>query len=712
VTEGIVPGFYRSKSLWVKTNVVFFLALTLLATLGAFSWKESRRLAEKDKWISHTRDVLETSESLRSHLSDAGGARRAYLIREDPKQAEAFNAAKNLALSDFEALRKLTTDPLQQARLDQVEPLVRSRLAIFEASIRLEKRNPNDTKTQDIYTDQGGAVATPFIDKIHEFEAIERELLRGRTAEAQAGERRATRVQVFLGLSVLLFLTAALVALNREIARGMRAESAVGNQRKLLESILNSCSDYVLVGNSSGAIILCNPTAEETFKGISKLTSPAEYVRLLGFYKPDKVTFFPVEDLPLGRTVRGESVDGVEMYVRKPGERDGRYYLAAGRPLLNERGERNGGVVFLRDITALKLAEQELKAALDAAEMDTRDRTQLSNLADFFQSCETVEEACKVIESVLPPMFGGHPGSLCLTNSSRNLLETVATWNGSSSEVPFAPSECWALRLGKAYPEPESRLPMRCAHVNVNSTGEHFCVPLMAQGETLGVLCLEYALNPFAAPEVLIIERRNLQRRAIGIAERISLALANLKLREVLRHQSVRDPLTGLFNRRYLEESLEREIHRANRTHRQISFVMLDLDHFKRFNDTFGHQAGDMLLREVAGVIKSGIRAGDLACRYGGEEFALIISEADSAGAAKCVENLREAIRHLSLTYRGQVLGAVTLSAGIAAFPISGEDPADLIQAADAALYQAKKEGRNRICEASRSQLADKNVIG
>ena len=209
-----------------------------------------------------------------------------------------------------------------------------------------------------------------------------------------------------------------------------------------------------------------------------------------------------------------------------------------------------------------------------------------------------------------------------------------------------------------------------------------------------------------------MIERKNLQRRAIGIAERISLALANLKLREVLRHQSVRDPLTGLFNRRYLEESLEREIHRANRTHRQISFVMLDLDHFKRFNDTFGHQAGDMLLREVAGVIKSGIRAGDLACRYGGEEFALIISEADSAGAAKCVENLREAIKHLSLTYRGQVLGSVTLSAGIAAFPINGENPADLIQAADAALYQAKKEGRNRICEASPSQLADRNVIG
>jgi len=192
-------------------------------------------------------------------------------------------------------------------------------------------------------------------------------------------------------------------------------------------------------------------------------------------------------------------------------------------------------------------------------------------------------------------------------------------------------------------------------------------------------------------------EQVTLSRKAIAVAERVSLALANLKLRELLLNQSIRDPLTGLYNRRYLEESLNRELHRANRTGRTISLVMLDLDHFKHFNDTFGHQVGDILLKEVAGVIRSRVRAGDLACRYGGEEFSLIVAEVDTAGTHKCVESIREAIKHLSLHHRGQTLGTITVSAGIATFPAHGDNSEDLIHAADEALYRAKKAGRDRI---------------
>jgi diguanylate cyclase (GGDEF)-like protein len=128
---------------------------------------------------------------------------------------------------------------------------------------------------------------------------------------------------------------------------------------------------------------------------------------------------------------------------------------------------------------------------------------------------------------------------------------------------------------------------------------------------------------------------------------------------------------------------------------------MLDLDHFKQFNDTFGHQAGDILLKEIAGVIKSRVRAGDLACRFGGEEFSLILAEVDAEGACKCVNGIRDAIKHLSLQNRGQTLGTVTISAGIATYPIYGENAKDLIHAADKTLYRAKKAGRDCIflCE-------------
>jgi diguanylate cyclase (GGDEF)-like protein len=234
--------------------------------------------------------------------------------------------------------------------------------------------------------------------------------------------------------------------------------------------------------------------------------------------------------------------------------------------------------------------------------------------------------------------------------------------------------------------------------VHVPNVTKYLCVPLAAQGETLGVLYVEDTASlRLSSPQLVQFEQAALNRRANAVAERVSLALANLKLRELLRNQSIRDPLTGLYNRRYLEESLNRETHRANRTGRTVSLVMLDLDHFKHFNDTFGHQVGDILLKEVAGVIKGRVRAGDLACRYGGEEFSLIVAEVDTEGTHKCVESIRESIKHLSLHHRGQTLGTITVSAGIATYPAHAENSEDLIRAADDALYQAKKAGRDRI---------------
>ena len=186
-----------------------------------------------------------------------------------------------------------------------------------------------------------------------------------------------------------------------------------------------------------------------------------------------------------------------------------------------------------------------------------------------------------------------------------------------------------------------------------------------------------------------------LAQQAVAVGERISLALANLRLREVLRGQSLRDPLTGLFNRRYMEESLERELRRAVRNNLSVALLMLDIDHFKRFNDTFGHQAGDTLLRALGDFLMKRTRGQDAACRYGGEEFALILSGTSSESAHKRAELLREELTHLTVEHAGQVLGSVTLSIGVAAFP--GHDSSEeLIRAADQALYRAKAEGRDR----------------
>jgi diguanylate cyclase (GGDEF)-like protein len=179
------------------------------------------------------------------------------------------------------------------------------------------------------------------------------------------------------------------------------------------------------------------------------------------------------------------------------------------------------------------------------------------------------------------------------------------------------------------------------------------------------------------------------------------LALANLKLRETLHQQSIRDPLTGLFNRRYLEESLNREIHRALRTERSLAVVMIDVDRFKQFNDTFGHDAGDAVLRELGTFLQTHVRTSDIACRYGGEELTLIFPDADLEDAAHRAEALRQGIKELEITHRGQTLDQITISMGVSACPDCGTDGDDLIKAADAALYRAKKEGRDRTVVAS-----------
>jgi diguanylate cyclase (GGDEF)-like protein len=217
---------------------------------------------------------------------------------------------------------------------------------------------------------------------------------------------------------------------------------------------------------------------------------------------------------------------------------------------------------------------------------------------------------------------------------------------------------------------------------------------MMAQGETLGVLSVGTA----RAGDFSLAEHRTLQT----ITEQLSLALANLLMQETLRNQSLRDALTGLFNRRYLDDALAREIGRARRNTIPLSVIMIDLDYFKRFNDTNGHEGGDALLAEFGQTLSRVVRGEDIACRFGGEEFAVILPGADLAAAIQRAEELRTAVTRMSVKLRGATLAPVTASLGVASLHDHGKTGPDLLKAADEALYEAKKEGRNRVAMAQR----------
>jgi diguanylate cyclase (GGDEF)-like protein len=192
----------------------------------------------------------------------------------------------------------------------------------------------------------------------------------------------------------------------------------------------------------------------------------------------------------------------------------------------------------------------------------------------------------------------------------------------------------------------------------------------------------------------------DMRQLAETVADRVSLALVNLRLRETMRQQSIRDPLTNLFNRRYLEETLERETQRAARRGLPLGIIMLDIDHFKNFNDTFGHAAGDALLRELGTFLRLHVRQEDIPCRYGGEEFTLILPEATRDVTRQRAETLCREVAQLRVQHAGQPLGAVTLSLGVAVFPDQGATGETVLRAADAALYAAKRLGRNRVAVA------------
>src|SRR3989449_2060449 len=285
---------------------------------------------------------------------------------------------------------------------------------------------------------------------------------------------------------------------------------------------------------------------------------------------------------------------------------------------------------------------------------------------------------------------------LMIRRPPRSTLFPYTTLFRSSlvGERVFAPEECWALRRGQVHAV-EARAPgLVCRHLGAWRDVSYLCVPMMGQGEALGVLHVQSGGSLGEGQNRLTDAQ---QRLAVTAARHIALALANLRLRETLRMQSIRDPLTGLFNRRYMEESLVRELRRAARNQRRLGAIMLDLDKFKVFNDTYGHEAGDTLLRELGGFLRSRTRGEDIACRYGGEEFVVILPDASMEVTQQRAERLREEFKRLNVQQRGRSLGPVTLSVGVAVFPEHGSTAEEILRAADHALYQAKAEGRDRV---------------
>ena len=310
----------------------------------------------------------------------------------------------------------------------------------------------------------------------------------------------------------------------------------------------------------------------------------------------------------------------------------------------------------------------------------------LQRLASMLAACNSIDEVQKVVSDIVPKIIGPMCGAVSLINDKGSLIEQKIEWGGHwPGQAVFDSEECWALRKGRYHVSKDAHSTLTCQHMG-KVEERTLCIPLLAHGTAIGLLHL------------LLGEEKEEENQNIcfTIAEHLGLALANLNMQAKLREQAIKDPLTKIFNRRYMDETLEKELNRTERHDKEFSMLLLDIDHFKPFNDNFGHDAGDYVLQRLGELLSEVVRMEDVVCRVGGEEFALLLPETSVDDAKMCAQKINQLVREESLFFNGQSLGKLSVSIGIASYNLHGKDPISLYKAADIALYEAKGAGRDQ----------------
>ncbi|CZH32978.1 diguanylate cyclase [Legionella pneumophila] len=675
-------------------NVIFIIALSLLLIINIISYNQVKNLIFASNWVSHTYEVIQTIDTCLYDVVEIESRQRFYLIRgSSPQLMTDIDDMKSTLQLSLYKLEQLTRDnPEQNKRIHRFIDLVKQRLNLLNQLVQLKGNGKLDTQEGYDLLNQSQDMSHQVKSLGQEIKSVELVLLSERNTGAVRWADTSSFILISGGIASILFLTIAFILANIELSTRRKTELQNQNTQIRLKKIIESASDMIAAFDKDQRFITFNEAYQREFKRLFDKSIS------INMSLEEAFNDVPENKKKLMQTwkeslQRDEETQNIEVNT----EQEKTIYEMTSKLIQNGDNEIKGVVHSVRNITKrvqehTELQESYEKLANGMKELQEKNEqiTLLVEMSDIMLACGSQEELSDVMAKYSQRLLQFSSGYLFIMHPSKNYLEKAASWgNPQPHDLTFTPEQCWAIRLGRIHYAGSSRIELMCSHTMFAEQPELslLCVPLMAQNDIYGLLYLEVGLK-FDENQQLLIT---------AFAELTALALANVRLRENLRYQSIRDPLTGLYNRRYLEDFLFKQLHQAERTKASFAILMLDLDHFKKINDTFGHDAGDLVLKELGQILNSDIRLGDIAARYGGEEFVLLLYDIDAQAAKMKAENLRSAISNLQVKYGAQPVGQITASIGISVYPDDAKSPAEVIEAADKALYQAKNKGRNKV---------------
>lgn len=677
------------------TTFIFSVAIVFLLAISFSTFRQINTFIDSNKWVTHTYQVIQTANTSLYEIMELESQQRGFLINGNPDYLSDLGPIREDLDANLNSLKILTIDNFDQNhRIITFINLVNKRLDLLNQIVQLKSSNAIDEHKLSELLFKSKNLSNRVTDIGGEIIAVEFVLLKERKA-ALLNNASSTNIIFILGsLFSTIFLIIAFSLVIIELSSRNRIQENNKRIQLQLRKIIENSSDMIAAYDANYKLIIFNEAYQREFKNLfgktlekdcninDVLTQIADEQKIFAQRWFESLQKFDQIQLL-------EFNDAVNQLS----------YESNSSTILDDNNNLSGIVHSVRNITNRiqdhkKLQESHRELELNMVELQKKN-TQISYLvemSDVMLACSSQEELCLVMSRFSQRLMPYAQGYLFVMHPSRNYLEISTHWGKPFKQnTTFAPDQCWAIRLGRVHHVSITREELLCEHIDpsLHDTAS-LCVPLMAKNDIYGMLYIESDND-----KLLLSDENRLVINAF--AELTALALANIRLRDNLNYQSIRDPLTGLYNRRYLEDFLLKELFQAERDNSSFAVLMLDLDHFKKINDTNGHDAGDMALKEFSKILVSDIRSGDIASRYGGEEFIAILHNIDKEAARARAESIREAVSLISIKYGAHQVNVLTVSIGIAMYPSDETSVEKLIEAADKALYNAKNTGRNKV---------------